>query len=161
MANSGLIGPDCDGCRNVMHGSKPSATWRSLTVAALMGICLLMSGCNGDGSSNNRKTQSAMVKSSGKFNKGYQEGMKQAQRSRIDWNSADMWLWMSNAEYKQGYERGWNDGRTLARLKSYQGKQLGEREPLTPTPSLLKQAQAQRDQPATPATPKKGKGASE
>lgn len=129
---------------------------RSFTVAILMCGGALLSGsagCDGGGSGNNRKTQSGMVKSSGQFQKGYQDGSRDAQRSLGDWNGAAMWLWMADGQYKNGYDRGWNDGRQMAKLKSYQGKQMGGREPLTPAPSLLRQQQSQEQTPAPKPTP--------
>ena len=91
-----------------------------------------------------------MVKANGQFQKGYQDGARDAQRSWTDWRGADMWLWGSDRQYKQGYDRGWKDGRQMAKLKDYQNKQLGTREPLTPTPSLNKQ---QRLKPSTGIQP--------
>jgi hypothetical protein len=129
-----------------------SETKRFLFVAA-SALIILGAGCN-DGSSS-KKTQSAMVKNTGQFQKGYQDGSRDAQRSWTDWRGSDMWLWAADRQYKQGYDRGWNDGRQMAKAKSIQKKQLGTREPLTPTPRLDKQEKIKEPPPFKPAESQK------
>ena len=111
--------------------SRP-AYWFRITASFIV-----LTGCDGDGGGagkgNNKRTQTAMVKSSGKFNEGYQTGLKDAQKSWTDWNGNDMWLWMADEQYQGGYQRGWNDGRNMARMKSHQRNQMGDRKSM-PSP---------------------------
>jgi hypothetical protein len=136
-----------------------SGTKRSMSetirfyLAATLAALVIGAGCN-DGSSS-KKTQSAMVKNSGQFQKGYQDGSRDAQRAWTDWRGSDMWLWAADRQYKQGYDRGWNDGRQRAKAKSIQKKQLGTREKLTPTPSMDKQEKIKEPPPFKPAGSKK------
>src|SRR5438046_2071324 len=118
---------------NYTHAGPEKPRWTHTNPLRL--CCLLMAvtlpGCQGHDPKPGGKTNQGMVKSSGQFTKGYQEGMKQAQKSWGDWNGAGMWMWMADAQYKQGYDRGWNDGRTMVKLRGNQKSQLGTREPLT------------------------------
>jgi hypothetical protein len=108
----------------------------SFFVVALVAV----TGCDGTdggaGKGNNKRMQTAMVKSSGKFNEGYQAGLRDAQQSWTDWNANDMWLWMADQQYQGGYQRGWNDGRNMARMQSHQRKQMGDRESSSPMTDL-------------------------
>jgi len=119
-----------------------------ITVLALI---IASAGCGNFGGDTN-KNQNAMVKANGKFQKGYQDGMRDGQYAWGNTKGANLWLWAQDHQYKQGYDRGWKDGRQMAKLKEYQGKQLGTREPLTPTPTLK---QGERMQPSTPLQPSK------
>ncbi|MBI5762923.1 MAG: hypothetical protein HZA51_05290 [Planctomycetes bacterium] len=85
-------------------------------------------GSGGKGQNNGRQMKTTMVKTAGKFNQGYQDGLKEAQRSWSDWNGNDLWLWLADQQYQSGYQRGWNDGRSMTKLRAHQQKQMGDRD---------------------------------
>ena len=43
-----------------------------------------------------------------------------------------MWLWMTEKEYQQGYDRGWRDGREAVKLEAKRKQQEGESSSLRP-----------------------------
>jgi hypothetical protein len=59
-----------------------------------------------------------MLLSSGQFNKGYQDGKRDAAASWIDANGSWMWDWVKEPEYRKGYDQGWNDGRQMKNLQN-------------------------------------------
>jgi hypothetical protein len=115
--------------------------------------------CNSGGDSDGKsvqgigKSKQGMFKSTGQFSKGYQDGMNEAQKSWTDWNGARMWLWTADAEYKKGYDRGWSDGRTVAKLKANAQKQQGGRRSPTADAYTIKHAQAAEQNPTSKITP--------
>jgi len=76
--------------------------------------------------------------SSGEFSRGYQDGMKDAQRSILDDNAAWLWLWLTEDQYRKGYERGWSDGRKIEQLKAQEGL-LRDEPPPAASPSRTNQ----------------------
>jgi hypothetical protein len=107
------------GDRRTNRVNLPRAARKAIAPVLLAGG-LLAAGpaCNGDGRSNNgRRTMSL---SSGEFSRGYQDGMKDAEASLFDASGGWMWLWMMEEEYRKGYDRGWQDGRSLQRMKAQQ-----------------------------------------
>lgn len=100
-------------------------------------VSILTSACNQAGGNSNSKdsqNQKRMYLSTGEFNKGYQDGKRDAAASLLDASGAWMWTWMTEEEYRKGYDQGWNDGRKMKRLQSQQkaqqkdqGQQLQDR----------------------------------
>lgn len=48
--------------------------------------------------------------SSGEYGRGYQDGMRDAKDALFDDHAGWMWFWMTEKEYADGYDRGWQDG---------------------------------------------------
>jgi hypothetical protein len=100
----------------------PSA-WRSRTPAAIAVLVLLVGAllapaCSeNNGNSKQKSSEKRMVLSSGEYNKGYQDGKRDASAALIDANGAWMWSWMKGQEYSQGYDKGWSDGRQMKELQ--------------------------------------------
>jgi len=94
------------------------------------------------------QSQKRMYLSSGEFNKGYQDGKRDAAASLFDASGAWMWTWMKEEEYRKGYDQGWNDGRQMKKLQAQQKNQQQEQGP------QLQNARKQVEQ-ATMRTPSK------
>ncbi len=58
--------------------------------------------------------------SSGQYSQGYKNGMREAKQAWFDDHAGWMWLWMMDQEYRDGYERGWADGRRTLDLDEKQ-----------------------------------------
>lgn len=78
----------------------------------------LIIGCSDAEKSSNK--QPAMKYSSGRYNQGYKDGQRDAKMSLFDDHAGWMWLWMMENEYKDGYHRGWADGRSMVKLEKEQ-----------------------------------------
>lgn len=76
---------------------------------------LVLVGCSDAEQSKNDRT--SMKFSSGRYNQGYKDGMRDAKMSLFDDHAGWTWLWMMEKEYKDGYDRGWSDGRGMVRLE--------------------------------------------
>ncbi|MFH1419123.1 MAG: hypothetical protein ABII12_12670 [Planctomycetota bacterium] len=63
-------------------------------------------------------TEKRMFHSTGKFTKGYKEGMRDAEKSWTDAHAGWMWLWMMEREYREGYDEGWSVGRQKTKLRN-------------------------------------------
>lgn len=86
---------------------------RRLIAVALLGSCVWC-GCSdaqGDGEARTIKY------SGGEYNRGYRDGMRDAQTSLMDDHAGFLWLWIMDKEYGQGYDRGWKDGRATVNLE--------------------------------------------
>ncbi len=86
----------------------------------------LVAGCSG--AEKQSENQTSMRMSSGRYNQGYKDGMRDAKVSLFDDHAGWMWLWMLEKEYQDGYKRGWSDGRGMARLEA-QRKDTEKHEP--------------------------------
>lgn len=87
-----------------------------LAMVSVLGL-LSIASCseaNRDGDS------TSMSFSSGEYNTGYKDGMRDAKMALFDDHAAWLWLWMVDAEYGRGYDRGWADGRRTLDLESQQ-----------------------------------------
>jgi hypothetical protein len=89
----------------------------------LIGVAVLafVVGCSDAQKSKNNNSRSAkqqsMKMSTGRYNQGYKEGMRDAKMSLFDDHAGWMWLWMMEKEYEDGYKRGWADGRSMVHLE--------------------------------------------
>lgn len=91
----------------------------------------------------------AMSFSSGEYSRGYRDGMRDAKQALFDDHAGWMWLWMTEKEYADGYDRGWEDGRRTLDLerKQQEVQDRGQRDAL--------------DAPESPRSPARDEGASE
>ncbi|HVP13080.1 MAG TPA: hypothetical protein VMV94_18035 [Phycisphaerae bacterium] len=135
---------------------RPSRPWARLMLVPTV-LCWLIVGpacgenggksksnskaINDGGSSMQKNADKRMVLSSGQYNKGYQDGKRDASLSLIDANGSWMWDWMKEPEYRQGYNQGWNDGRQIKKL---QGKAEVANQEAAPQPAKKKEDQSSR-----------------
>lgn len=61
-----------------------------------------------------------MFVSSKEFNRGRDDGRRDAKLSWTDDSAAWTWMWMMEAQYKRGYEQGWREGRAEVKFESQQ-----------------------------------------
>lgn len=87
---------------------------------------LLLSGYGCSENTNGPDPAKRMSFSTGRFNKGYKDGMRDAKWSWTDAHGGWLWLWMMEREYSQGYEQGWKDGRKAVKLKRRQEPQQSD-----------------------------------
>ncbi len=119
--------------RSPRNGAAPCRSLSRLACAAAALTCLagltLTSACNQAGDNPNSKSSQSekrMYLSSGEFNRGYQDGKRDAAASLMDASSVWMWGWMTETEYRKGYDQGWADGRKMKKLQSQQKSQQQE-----------------------------------
>ena len=103
-----------------------------------------------------------MVLSSGEYNTGYQQGKRDAAASLIDANTSGWWTWMKEAQYRQGYNQGWSDGRQIKRLqaKMEEAKQQHQsrkeqQKTSTPKESTPRESTPKESKPQAPQTEQK------
>lgn len=118
---------------DVKDGRQPH--WNLGVARVLSGafLCLVVvvilsnvSGCQKDADDGRKMSQT-----SGEFTDGYKDGRRDAMRSWTDMHGGWMWLWMTEEQYRRGYDRGWEDGRTEKELRDKQNKQDKERDKAT------------------------------
>jgi hypothetical protein len=90
-----------------------------LLAAAVMLLTILVSACS-DSQKKSDSNRQMVVSSTGKFSQGYADGQRDAKWSLTDFSGADMWLWMAEKEYQDGYRQGWKNGRSATELESQQ-----------------------------------------
>lgn len=64
--------------------------------------------------------QSRMFVSSEEFNRGREDGRRDAKMAWSDDSAAWSWLWMTDAQYQQGYRQGWREGRAEVKFELQQ-----------------------------------------
>lgn len=92
---------------------------RFVAARAILLLSLFALLCFGTACSQQRQdasSQKRMFHSSGKFTKGYKEGIRDAEKSWTDMHAGWTWLWMMEREYREGYDEGWSVGRQKAKL---------------------------------------------
>ena len=97
-------------------------------LAAAVLFTILTPACSDNHKSKPGADRKMVVSSTGKFSQGYQDGQRDAKWSLTDLSGADMWLWMTEKEYQDGYHQGWKDGRAVSKLET-QAKENTLKEP--------------------------------
>ncbi len=117
----------------------------SCTRLAFVGLLALAAATSGACSQNTGRSSRPprTVFSSKEFNQGRQDGRRDAENSLFDDNAAWTWLWMMGEDYTKGYEQGWEEVRTMMRLKAEQEEARRRHE---------EDQQRQESQDAEPAT---------
>ena len=90
-----------------------------LVALASLGVLVWAGGCSEADWGKEDKPRS-MSFSTGQYGVGYRDGMREAMQSWFDDHAGWMWLWAKEPEYRNGYERGWADGRRKVRLQEAQ-----------------------------------------
>lgn len=97
------------------HGS--SSVGRLILTELAVLLLVSLSSCS---EANTDADSRSMSFSAGEYSNGYQDGMRDAKAALFDDHAAWLWLWMVDAEYGRGYDRGWTDGRQTLELKRKQ-----------------------------------------
>lgn len=85
--------------------------------AALALTALALPACSSnDGATTDRR----MFVLTEDFNNGRDDGLRDAKASWTEDSAAWTWIWMMNEQYQKGYEHGWREGRTQAKLEAQQ-----------------------------------------
>jgi hypothetical protein len=87
-------------------------------LALLIGAGWLGSCSDNNGGGKKKPAEKRMLLSTGDFNRGYQDGKRDATAALMDANGSWMWGWVKGKEYTQGYDQGWSDGRQIKELQS-------------------------------------------
>lgn len=99
--------------------------------SALMVAACCLTGCTDNDWKWGQEPDRSMVYSSGQFARGYRDGMREAEQSWFEDHAGWAWLWVMDEEYRKGYEKGWNDGRSTVHMREKQD-QASDKTPRAP-----------------------------
>ncbi len=93
---------------------------RRAAAGAMLVACLTVyGGCDGtDSNGSVASTKQAGPSLGGGYRKGFDDGMA----SLTDFHANWLWLWTMSEDYQNEYNRGWEDGRNVRRIRDRQRK---------------------------------------
>lgn len=117
-----------------MHGERSALGFHAGRRMPVVCLTLAMSLWGGFACNDPQKKDQgrAMSFSSGEYSRGYRDGMRDAKEAIFDDHAGWMWFWMTEKEYADGYDRGWQDGRRTLDLerKQREVQERGQRDAL-------------------------------
>ncbi|MCG8408209.1 MAG: hypothetical protein MI923_23665 [Phycisphaerales bacterium] len=106
---------------------------RSFLYFTMAGALLLGTACSQD--TTKTRQSNRVVFSSKEFDRGRQDGRRDAKASWFEESGAWTWLWMIGEDYGKGYEQGWTEGRAEVRSKKQQEENSEYRQPPAKAPT--------------------------
>ncbi|MBX3395017.1 MAG: hypothetical protein KF841_06580 [Phycisphaerae bacterium] len=83
-------------------------------------VCALVSGLACGERNNRNESSPSMFVSGPEFNRGRNDGRRDAKWSLTDKNASWLWTWMADQQYRQGYKVGWTEGRAEVKFNEEQ-----------------------------------------